>query len=63
MTGLCPLNLKSTMKVRSDLSYTDQFRNFCIVWKDDTGNFYSECYRQTLGNWKRPIIDFWEKVP
>ncbi len=26
------------------LTYTREFRNFSVVWKDDEGRFYSECY-------------------
>ena len=31
-------------------TYTREFRNFSIVWQDDAGQFYSECYaaRYTL---------------
>jgi hypothetical protein len=31
-------------------TYTREFRNFSVVWKDDEGNYYSECYvaRYTL---------------
>jgi hypothetical protein len=31
-------------------SFSEKFRNFSVVWKDDTGKFYSECYvaRYTL---------------
>lgn len=36
--------------VKGMLTYTKEFRNFSVVWKDDTGKFYSECYvaRYTL---------------
>ena len=32
------------------ITYTKEFRNFSVVWKDDQGRFYSECYvaRYTL---------------
>lgn len=32
------------------ITYTKQFRNFSVVWKDDKGKFYSEAYvaRYTL---------------
>jgi hypothetical protein len=32
------------------ITYTKEFRNFSVVWKDDKGRFYSECYvaRYTL---------------
>ena len=32
------------------ITYTREFRNFSVVWKDDEGKFYSECYvaRYTL---------------
>ena len=32
------------------ITYTKEFRNFSVVWKDDKGKFYSECYvaRYTL---------------
>ena len=32
------------------MTYTKEFRNFSVVWKDNEGRFYSECYvaRYTL---------------
>jgi len=32
------------------ITFTKEFRNFSVVWKDDQGRFYSECYvaRYTL---------------
>ncbi len=26
------------------ITYTKDFRNFSVVWKDDEGKYYSECY-------------------
>lgn len=26
------------------MTYTKEFRNFSVVWVDDSGKFYSECY-------------------
>ena len=36
--------------VKGMITYTKEFRNFSVVWKDDQGRFYSECYvaRYTL---------------
>ena len=36
--------------VKGIITYTKALRNFSIVWKDEKGNFYSECYvaRYTL---------------
>jgi hypothetical protein len=36
--------------VKGMITYTKEFRNFSVVWKDDKGKFYSECYvaRYTL---------------
>lgn len=36
--------------VQGMLTFTTAFRNFSVVWKDDQGKFYSECYvaRYTL---------------
>jgi hypothetical protein len=36
--------------VKGMITYTREFRNFSVVWKDEKGNFYSECYaaRYTL---------------
>jgi hypothetical protein len=36
--------------VKGMMTYTKTFRNFSVVWKDDKGKFYSECYvaRYTL---------------
>ncbi len=38
--------------VKGMITYTKEFRNFSVVWKDDKGKFYSECYvaRYTLTN-------------
>ena len=30
--------------VKGMITYTNEFRNFSVVWKDDKGKFYSECY-------------------
>jgi hypothetical protein len=30
--------------VKGMITYTKEFRNFSVVWKDDKGNYYSECY-------------------
>ena len=30
--------------VRGMITYTKELRNFSVVWKDDEGRFYSECY-------------------
>jgi hypothetical protein len=30
--------------VKGMITYTKEFRNFSVVWKDEKGNFYSECY-------------------
>lgn len=30
--------------LRGMITYTKEFRNFSVVWKDDKGKFYSECY-------------------
>lgn len=30
--------------VRGMITYTKEFRNFSVAWKDDEGRFYSECY-------------------
>jgi len=36
--------------VKGMCTYTKEFRNFSVVWQDDHGQFYSECYvaRYTL---------------
>jgi len=36
--------------VKGMFTYTKEFRNFSVVWQDDQGRFYSECYvaRYTL---------------
>lgn len=36
--------------VKGIITFTKQIRNFSVVWKDDQGRFYSECYvaRYTL---------------
>lgn len=36
--------------VKGMITYTKEFRNFSVVWKDGKGKFYSECYvaRYTL---------------
>lgn len=36
--------------VKGMMTYTKEFRNFSVVWKDDKNRFYSECYvaRYTL---------------
>ena len=36
--------------VKGMFTYTKEFRNFSVVWQDDQGQFYSECYvaRYTL---------------
>ncbi len=36
--------------VKGLLTYTKDFRNFSVLWQDDKGRFYSECYiaRYTL---------------
>jgi hypothetical protein len=36
--------------VKGMITYTKEFRNFSVVWKDNEGRFYSECYvaRYTL---------------
>lgn len=36
--------------VKGMVTFTKEFRNFNVVWQDDTGKFYSECYvaRYTL---------------
>jgi len=36
--------------VKGMMIYTKEFRNFSVLWKDDEGRFYSECYvaRYTL---------------
>jgi len=36
--------------VKGMFTYTKEFRNFSVVWQDDHGQFYSECYvaRYTL---------------
>ena len=30
--------------VKGMMTFTKEFRNFSIVWKDNRGKFYSECY-------------------
>ena len=30
--------------VKGVISFTKEFRNFSVVWRDDKGKFYSECY-------------------
>jgi hypothetical protein len=30
--------------VKGMMTYTKEFRNFSVLWKDDEGRFYSECY-------------------
>lgn len=30
--------------VKGMMTYTKGFRNFSVVWKDEEGRFYSECY-------------------
>jgi hypothetical protein len=30
--------------VKGIMTYTKEYRNFSVVWNDDTGKFYSECY-------------------
>lgn len=30
--------------VKGMFTYTKEFRNFSVVWQDDHGQFYSECY-------------------
>jgi hypothetical protein len=30
--------------VKGMMTYTKEFRNFSVVWNDDRGKFYSECY-------------------
>lgn len=36
--------------VKGMITYTKKFRNFSVLWKDENGKFYSECYvaRYTL---------------
>ncbi len=38
------------LAVKGMITLTKEFRNFSVVWKDDEGKFYSECYvaRYTL---------------
>jgi hypothetical protein len=38
--------------VKGMITYTREYRNFSVVWKDDKGRYYSECYvaRYTLTN-------------
>ena len=31
-------------QLKGMITYTKEFRNFSVVWKDDNGKFYSECY-------------------
>ena len=42
--------------VKGMITYTKEFRNFSVVWKDDQGRFYSECYvaRYTLTDQEVP---------
>jgi hypothetical protein len=37
--------------VKGMMTFTREFRNFSVVWSDDRGKYYSECYvaRYTLG--------------
>ena len=37
-------------QVKGLMTYTKEFRNFSVIWQDDEGRFYSECYvaRYTL---------------
>ena len=45
--------------VKGMITYTKEFRNFSVVWKDDQGRFYSECYvaRYTLTDQEYLIVD------
>jgi hypothetical protein len=38
--------------VKGMFTYTEEFRNFSVVWRDDQGRYYSECYvaRYTLSD-------------
>jgi hypothetical protein len=42
--------VQSPPQVMGMLTLTNEYRNFSVVWKDDKGKFYSECYvaRYTL---------------
>jgi hypothetical protein len=42
--------VQSPPTLKGMITYTKEFRNFSIVWEDDKGKFYSECYvaRYTL---------------
>jgi len=36
--------IQHTPEIQGMMTYTGQWRNFSVVWKDPEGRYYSECY-------------------
>ncbi len=43
-------NVQRSPDVKGMITFTKEYRNFSVVWKDERGRYYSECYvaRYTL---------------